>query len=56
MEAMLERVHKSAQWKEFATRNMFENIWMGSADYAKHLAERRVLILEFMQSIGLAPK
>lgn len=56
MEAVLERVYKSAQWKEFAERNMFENIWMGSAEYAKHLAERRVLVHEFMQSVGLAAK
>jgi putative tricarboxylic transport membrane protein len=56
MEAMFERVYKSAAWKEFAERNMYENIWMGSADYSKHLAERRVLVTEFMQAIGLAAK
>lgn len=55
-ETMLERLYKSAAWKEFAEKNMFENIWMGSADYAKHLAERRVLVHEFLQAIGLAQK
>ncbi len=56
METILERVHKSAAWREHAERSMYENIWMGSADYAAHLAERRVLVLEFLQAIGLAQK
>ncbi len=56
MEAVLERVYTSAAWKAHAERNMYENIWMGSADYARHLAERRVLVQEFLQSIGIAPK
>ena len=54
MESVLERVYKSPTWKEFADRNMYENIWMGSAEYAKHLAERRVLVQEFLQAIGIA--
>ena len=56
MESMLERVYKSAAWKEFAEKNMFENIWMGRAEYAKHLAERRVLVGEFLQAVGIAGK
>lgn len=56
MEAVLERVYRSPAWKEHAERNMYESIWMGSADYAKHLAERRVVVQEFLQSIGIAPK
>jgi putative tricarboxylic transport membrane protein len=54
MEAVFERVYKSPAWKEFAERNMYENIWMGSAEYGKHLAERRVLVSEFLQAIGIA--
>jgi tripartite-type tricarboxylate transporter receptor subunit TctC len=56
MEAILKRVYESPAWKEQAERNMFENIWMGSAEYAKHLAERRVVVHEFLQSIGIASK
>src|SRR5262245_3516489 len=56
MEANLERVYNSPQWKEHAERSLYENIWMGSSEYAKHLAQRRVLVLEFLQSIGIAPK
>jgi putative tricarboxylic transport membrane protein len=56
MEATLERVYHSAAWKEHAERSLYENIWMGSAEYTKHLAQRRGLVLEFLQSIGIAPK
>ncbi len=56
MEAILERVHKTLQWKEHAERNLYENIWMSSAEYGKHLAERRAQHLEFVQAVGLAQK
>jgi putative tricarboxylic transport membrane protein len=56
MEANLERVYASPQWKEHAERSLYENIWMGSAEYAKHLAQRRGLVREFLQSVGIAPK
>jgi putative tricarboxylic transport membrane protein len=56
MEANLQRVYSSPQWKEHAERSLYENIWMGSAEYAKHLAQRRGLVLDFLQSIGIAPK
>jgi len=56
METILERVYRSAAWKEHAERSMYENIWLGSADYAAHLAQRRILVLAFLQSIGIAPK
>lgn len=55
-EAQLERVYKSPEWKDHTAKHLWENLWMGSAEYAKHLAFRRVQQLEFMQSIGLAPK
>jgi putative tricarboxylic transport membrane protein len=56
MEAQLEKVYKSPAWKEHTAKHLWENLWMGSADYAKHLAFRRTQQLEFLQSIGLAPK
>ena len=56
MEAILERVYHSAAWREHAERSMYENIWMGSAEYAAHLRQRRGLVLEFLQSVGIAPK
>ena len=55
-EAQLEKVYKSSDWKEHAAKHLWENVWMGSAEYAKHLAFRRTQQLEFMQAVGLAPK
>jgi len=55
-ETQLEKVYKSAEWKEHAAKHLWENVWMGSAEYAKHLAFRRTQQLEFMQAVGLAPK
>jgi putative tricarboxylic transport membrane protein len=56
MEGLLRRVYDSPAWKEHAERNMYESIWMGSAEYGKHLAERRVLVQEFLQAVGIAQK
>jgi len=56
MEAVLQRVYNSAAWKEHAARNFYENIWLGSADYAKHLAERSIQVRDFQQAIGLLAK
>jgi putative tricarboxylic transport membrane protein len=56
MESLLRRVYEHPAWKEQAERNMYENIWMGRAEYAKHLEERRGLVQEFLQAIGIAQK
>ena len=53
LEATLERVHKTPQWKEHAEKNFYENIWMGSAEYAKHLMERRAQHGEFLKAVGI---
>jgi tripartite-type tricarboxylate transporter receptor subunit TctC len=56
MEAVLEKVHKSALWKDYSQKNMYEDTWMGSAAFAKYLAEQRAAQKEFIDSIGLAKK
>jgi putative tricarboxylic transport membrane protein len=40
MEAALEQVHKSAGWKELAKRNLYEDTFLGSAEFTKYLATR----------------
>ena len=54
MEAALERVHKSAAWKEFAQRNIFQDVFMGSAEFTKFLAVRMEEYRGFYDAIGLA--
>jgi putative tricarboxylic transport membrane protein len=56
MEALLEKVHKSALWRDYAVNNLYEDRWMGSAEFARYLAEQRVAQREFVDAIGLGKK
>jgi putative tricarboxylic transport membrane protein len=56
MEALLEKVHKSALWRDYAVNNLYEDLWMGSAEFARYLAEQRVAQREFVDAIGLGKK
>jgi len=54
MEAALEKVHKSAAWKEFAQRNIFQDVFMGSAAFTKFLTVRMEEYREYYDAIGLS--
>ena len=56
MEALLEKVHKSARWQEYAVNNLYENRWMGSAEFSRYLVEQRAAQREFVEGIGLGKK
>jgi putative tricarboxylic transport membrane protein len=56
MEALLEKVHKSARWRDYAVNNLYEDRWMGSAEFAKYLAKERVARQEFIDAIGFSKK
>ncbi|MBM3343575.1 MAG: tripartite tricarboxylate transporter substrate binding protein [Betaproteobacteria bacterium] len=56
MTDVLKRAHDSQQWKEFAARNMFQDIYMGPEQFAKFLATRMEEYKEFYDAIGLAKK
>jgi putative tricarboxylic transport membrane protein len=56
MEALLEKVHKSALWRDYAVNNLYEDRWMGSAEFAQYLAEQRVAQREFVEGIGFGKK
>ena len=53
MEKALERAHRSAQWKDFAAKNMYEDLYMGSAAYTAWLNKTQPAFGEFMQAIGI---
>lgn len=53
MEAALEQVHKSAAWRELAKRNILQDVFMGSADFTKYLAQRLEEARSFYDAIGL---
>jgi tripartite-type tricarboxylate transporter receptor subunit TctC len=54
MEAALAKVHASPTWKEIAARNIFEDIFMGSVEFAKYLEVRRAEYWAFYDAIGYA--
>jgi len=53
MEAALKRVHDSPAYKEYSERNMFEDAYLGSADFARELVKQRVEQIEFLKAIGI---
>ncbi len=52
MEAMAERAHKSAGWRDYASKNMYENTYMGSAALTQYLTKQMPAVGEFMEFIG----
>ncbi len=56
MEAALERAHKTPAWKEHAKRNMYQDIYMGGAEFSQFLAKRLVEARDFYNAIGLGAK
>jgi putative tricarboxylic transport membrane protein len=53
MEATLEKVHRSQPWKDFVTRNIFQDVFLGSAGFAKFLAQRLEEYRGFYDDVGL---
>jgi putative tricarboxylic transport membrane protein len=53
METALREVHNSPAWKEIVKRNIFQDVFLGSADFARFLATRYEEIRGFYDSIGL---
>ena len=53
MEAALEQVHKSPAWKELVRRHIYQDIFMGSAEFTKFLVIRMEEYKGFYEAIGL---
>jgi putative tricarboxylic transport membrane protein len=56
MEAALKKAHDSPEWKEIAKRNIYQDTFMGSAEFTKFLALRMTEYKEFYDAIGLGKK
>lgn len=56
MESALEQAHKSTAWKELAHRNLYQDIFMGSAEFREFLAKRYEEYSKFYAEIGLGKK
>jgi putative tricarboxylic transport membrane protein len=53
MENALKRVYDSQAYKDYADRNMFEDAYLNSADFAKALVAQRAEQLEFLKAIAI---
>lgn len=56
MEAALERAHKSTAWKEHAAQNLYQDIYLGSAEFGDFLARRLAEYGDFYDAVGLGAK
>jgi len=56
MEAAMKRVHDSPAWKEFAARNNYEDMWLGSAEFGKLLQSMSVDMAAFLAHISAPQK
>lgn len=52
MESVLEKAHKTKQWKDHAARHYYEDRYMGSAEYTKFLAQRIEEYRDFIKEVG----
>ena len=56
MESALKKAHDSAEWKDLAKRNIYQDVFMGSAEFTKFLAVRMAEYKEYYDAIGLGKK
>ena len=53
MEAAMRRAHDAPAYKDFADRNMYEDKWLGSADFTRYLVRSQDELSEFLKAVGL---
>ena len=56
LEGTLARVYKSAGWRDYMTKNMYEDVYMNAEDLSKWLASQQVELTAFLTEMGLALK
>lgn len=56
LEDTLAKVHKSAAWREYMMRNMYEDVYMNADDFGKWLASQQTEMLQYLTEMGLALK
>jgi putative tricarboxylic transport membrane protein len=56
LEDTLAKVHKSAAWREYMAKNMYEDVYMNADEFGKWLAAQQVEMAQFLTEIGLAQK
>jgi putative tricarboxylic transport membrane protein len=56
MENVLKRVHDTPEWKEAARRNLYQDVYMGQAEFTRFLNEKLAETRDFYDAVGLGRK
>ncbi len=56
METALKKTHDTPAWKEFAQRNIFQDVFMGGTELAQFLVKRMAEYKDFYDAIGVGRK
>lgn len=56
LEQTVAKVHKSAGWREFMAKNLYEDVYMNAEEFGRHLAARQVDVNRFLSDSGLVQK
>lgn len=56
LEQTVARVHKSAGWREFMAKNMYEDIYMNGEEFGRYLVARQADMNRFLTDMGLVQK
>ena len=56
METALKKAHDSPAWKEFAQRNIFQDVFLGGAEFSQFLVKRMAEYKDFYDAIGVGKK
>jgi len=56
LENTLAKVHKSAAWRDYMARNMYEDVYMNAEEFGKWLSAQQTEMLQFLTDVGLAQK
>jgi putative tricarboxylic transport membrane protein len=56
LEDTLAKVHKSAAWRDYMARNMYEDVYMNAEEFARWLADQKAEMTQYLTEMGLALK
>jgi putative tricarboxylic transport membrane protein len=56
LEDTLAKVHKSAAWRDYMAKNMYEDVYMNADEFAKWLAAHHAEMAQFLGEIGLSKR
>ena len=54
LEQTVAKIHKSAGWREYMAKNLYEDVYLNGEDFGRHLAQRHGDMLKFLTDVGLA--